>query len=132
MLQDLLHDIVLGHEGEHDPAAAARTDEHVFAKDAQEKLCPGDAGGLTARRGLRWRWCGIRSRTRPWRALLWARDDLTLRQADAGPNTPCYAEQSIMRSAAHCRPRRRCWVALRRLRIMSSTAAGCGWAAVTT
>jgi len=55
MLEDLLHDLLLGDEGEQDPAAAARTDEHVFAKDAQEKLCPGDAGGLTARPGLRWR-----------------------------------------------------------------------------
>jgi len=32
---------------------------------------------VSRRRGLRWRWCGIRSRTRSWRALLWARDDLT-------------------------------------------------------
>jgi len=54
MLQDLLHDLLLGDEGEHDPAAAARTDEHVFAKDAQEKLRPRVESGrerLTGRRG---------------------------------------------------------------------------------
>ena len=53
VLQDLLHDLLLGDEGEHCPAAAARTDEHVFAEDAQEKLCPGDSGRLTARGRLR-------------------------------------------------------------------------------
>src|SRR5438105_15490698 len=74
VLQDLLHHL-LGDEGENHAPAAAGTREHVFAKDAQEKLGPGDAGGLTARRGLRWRRWGIRG-TRPGPFLLRPRHDL--------------------------------------------------------
>src|ERR1700687_3284806 len=77
MVQDLLHDLLLGDEGEHDPAAAAWNSRARLRERRAREALPRGCGRSHARRGLRWRWCGIRSRTRPWRALLWAREDLT-------------------------------------------------------
>ena len=52
VLQDLLHDLLLGHEGEHDTAAATGTEEHVLAEDAQQKLRQGMRDGSAGRWGL--------------------------------------------------------------------------------
>src|SRR5207302_7055190 len=52
VLQDLLHDLLLGHEGEHDTTAATGTEEHVLAEDAQQKLRPRNARRAAGRWGF--------------------------------------------------------------------------------
>src|SRR4051794_13659092 len=56
VLKDLRRHLLLGDERDHDAAAAARANEHVFSEDAQQEFGPGDARIGTARRhglGLR-------------------------------------------------------------------------------
>ena len=55
VFQDLLHDLLLRDESEHDPAAAAGTEKHVLAKHAQQKLCPGNARRVGPCALLGWR-----------------------------------------------------------------------------
>lgn len=69
------------------PTAAVWTDEHVFAKDARDKLRPGDARGLTSHDGVT---CGgaVFVAGQGLGEFSSSRGTIRLRQADAGSNTP--------------------------------------------